>query len=336
MSLAHRLVSWRLIGGVFAATGVSLFFISLQINSARARENQLLQQICLDTPVGDSCKLAKNYPNGSACNIELDEKQDIEGRYIPPIQGASDGTVRILGYQSDCEAHVTEWGGSLLFEKYLGQYVFRGYEPGLVTEECINMQGRNNKQERLFCIRGGLHQGEADTGLFEVKLSRDYSGNVHVNYSDEDTFLTGMEDAGQYGAPTVDCKARMKILSLDKLRTGPIQNSVALTITYVDSSEIKKACEPGARQPQGVVAPAPNGAAFLPPERIKTDDFVLDLITRQLHPKTQSQRTARLPDDLPAANDKCVADRNRTATFFAPKARNRSHIRNRLFCLKGR
>jgi hypothetical protein len=206
----------------------------------------------------------------------------MEGRYVEPGHGNADGSILLLGYESNCEG--TQWGGSLVFDKQSSGYVFRGYHPGWTYKNCLNI--KKDHGERLFCRSWFLQQGIESTSLSEIRFGRDAAGDLHV---DNLILLDGLDDEAAFGAITISCSSNIEIIGFDQLRPGPTHNSVVLRVSYVDEAEIRKACAPGAKPPKEVAKVIEQwghviepGKHFINRSRIRKDYFIFDLDTHQL------------------------------------------------------
>lgn len=89
-----------------------------------------------------TCKKASNYPGGRACDVTL-SKERYSGKFL-----AAGTSLLVISYESGCEAHATDFGGSVVFEPTGGGYAFKGYQPGYRVNECIVTAG-NAEQDRL-------------------------------------------------------------------------------------------------------------------------------------------------------------------------------------------
>ena len=145
---------------------------------------------------GSACSRAKRYRSGKRCEVKL-QPDRYSGQFL-----ADGSTLLVVNYQSGCEPHATDFGGSVIFEQKDGATLFRGYQPGLQATDCITL-ARNEKQDRLICITGHLGQGHLESGVAEMVFSQNFSKtiNVSLNY-----FVRAEDATGAYGANVVDCK----------------------------------------------------------------------------------------------------------------------------------
>jgi hypothetical protein len=97
--------------------------------TARAQttdQRTLLSAFCDPADIeGSTCKKAKNYPDGRACDVKLGEER-YSGKFL-----AADSTLLVIGYESGCEAHATDFGGSVVFEQTVGATTFKGFSARL-------------------------------------------------------------------------------------------------------------------------------------------------------------------------------------------------------------
>jgi hypothetical protein len=122
---------------------------------------------------GPACSRAKGYRSGKRCDVKLTPDR-YSGKFL-----ADGSTLLVVNYESGCEPHATNFGGSVIFEQKDGATVFRGYQPGFQANDCIAL-ARNEKQDRLICITGHLGQGHLESGIAEMVFTQDFSGNIDV------------------------------------------------------------------------------------------------------------------------------------------------------------
>jgi len=73
---------------------------------------------------------------------------------------------------SGCEAHVNNYGGSVLLKwRGLTRWDFVKYIPGLRSSDCLKYPGPG-RREVLLCEGGYTGMGIVDTSLFQVDLTR--------------------------------------------------------------------------------------------------------------------------------------------------------------------
>jgi hypothetical protein len=242
--------------------------------SAQSLTATLLRQICEAKDVrANECTKAKDYPEGKDCNVKLRDDR-WTGRFI------SSQTILLVGYESDCEPHATDFGGSVVFEQTGQSYVFKSYQPGLVLAECTSLP-RNSLQDRLVCLTGHMGQGFLESTVSEVVFTRDFSRSIAASL---DVLVTATDSSGAYGVNKIACKESRVLFTFSNIAPGPTSDMVLVTVGYADRSVIAQACRPGARVPKDVVdrRSVGRGEAFVDPKLIKEGRFTLDLAKRQL------------------------------------------------------
>lgn len=247
---------------------------------AQPADAQLLATFCAPANVkGATCKRAKNYPTGKACDVVLGADR-YRGRFI------AGRTILIAGYGSKCEAHVNEFGGAVLFDQTGGGIAFKGYQPGYAPHDCIVLAGSD--KDRLICLTGHMGQGHLESGVAELLFPQDYSKNINLSY---DFFAMADDATNDHGANTVDCKEGEKYFDLSKLAAGPQRDTVLVDIAYADAETIKTACAGGFPKPKETYGELPEGEAFVPAGHEKKGRFVIDLRTRKVVPEAEFGKT---------------------------------------------
>jgi hypothetical protein len=199
---------------------------------------------------------------------------------------SSNTSLLIVDYESDCEPHATNWGGSVLFEKASEGYIFRGYQPGFRVRDCVSMP-KTTKQDRLICLTGYAGQGHSDTSIAEVIFTWDFEKAIKLNL---DTLLSAEDSVGAYGVNSVDCKAKIEYFRISNVSAGPQSDTISLEMQYADSATIREACRPGAPIPADAIGTPRAGTAFVPHGVERTSKFVLDLGSRELTPEIQFKK----------------------------------------------
>jgi hypothetical protein len=69
---------------------------------------------------GSVCSRAKGYRSGKRCDVKLQP-----GRYSGKFL-ADGSTLLVVNYESRCEPHATNFGGSVIFEQNDGAATFKG------------------------------------------------------------------------------------------------------------------------------------------------------------------------------------------------------------------
>lgn len=243
---------------------------------AQPADAQLLATFCAPSNIrGSACKRAKAYPNRRACDVSLG-KDRYSGKFV------AGRAILIIGYGSQCEAHVNDFGGSLLFEQTGGALAFRGYQPGYQAHDCVVLSGTD--KDRLVCLTGHMGQGELESGVAEMVFTQDFAKGIKLSF---DFFVTADDTTSAHGANSVDCKEQEKYFGLSKLAVGPQRDTVLVDIDYADAETIKTACSGGFPQPKEVFGELADGEAYVPGGHEKTGRFVIDLKTRKLVPEAE-------------------------------------------------
>jgi hypothetical protein len=246
-------------------------------------QRTLLSAFCDPANIeGSTCKHAKDYPDGRVCDVKLGEER-YSGKFL-----AADSTLLVISYESGCEAHATDFGGSVIFEQSGGATTFRGYQPGYQANECVTV-ARSEARDRLVCLTGHMGQGHLESGLAEIVFSQDTARAIELVF---DVFVTAEDSSGAYGSNTVSCKKRSQYFSLSKLGAGPWPDTVAVTIDYADAATIKTACRRGFPRPKEVFGKLARGEAYVPEGYEKQGRFVVDLVTRKVASEAETGKAA--------------------------------------------
>jgi hypothetical protein len=244
--------------------------------SAQDLTSALLRQICDTKDIrGNECAKARDYPDGKECNVKLGDDRHV-GKFI------ASQTVLIVHYESDCEAHANNFGGSIVFEQAGESYTFNSYQPGQVFTECASL-ARSAQQDRLVCLTGHMGQGFLESTISEVVFTRDFSKSISASL---DVLVTATDSVGAYGVNRVECKETRVLFGFSKLERGSVPDTVLVTVEYADRAVITQSCRRGAPRPKGVTKGVrfDRGEAFVDPKAVKTGRFSLDLGKRQLKP----------------------------------------------------
>ena len=226
---------------------------------------------------GSACKRAKGYRSGKRCDVKL-QPDRYSGKFL-----ADGSTLLVVNYESGCEPHATNFGGSVIFEQKDDATLFRGYQPGFQANDCIVL-ARNEKQDRLICITGHLGQGHLESGVAEMVFTRDFSKTIDVSLN----YFVRAEDAtGAYGSNVVDCKETSVYFGLAKLGAGPRRDTVAVDIAHADKDIIQTACTKGFPRPKQIFGQLGPGEAYVPPGHEKKARFVIDLQTSKAVPEVE-------------------------------------------------
>ncbi len=265
---------------VFAAFALVLAVIPFAATPARAADNDraLLATFCAPADIqGSTCKRAKGYPNAprSGCEVTLNEDR-YSGKFLP-----SGNPLLVVNYESGCEAHATDNGGSVVFEQSGGAYLFRGFAPGAQVDDCVT-RARDDKQDMLVCLTGHMGQGLLDSGVALMQFKPDAGGRIGVT---QDLLLTAEDGTGAYGTNIVTCKSPFKFFEVSKLAAGPRPATVIVDTTYADADLIATVCRKGYPKPEEATGWLAQGDAYVPTGREKTGKFVIDLVTGKAAPQ---------------------------------------------------
>jgi hypothetical protein len=264
---------------LFAA--IALLFVAFPLDNTTARaadtDRALLATFCAPADIhGSTCKRAKGYPDAGrrGCDVTLNEDR-YSGKFLP-----SGNPLLVVTYESTCEAHATDNGGSVVFEQTGGTYVFRGFEPGAQVNDCVT-SAKDERQDFLVCLTGHMGQGLLESGVALMQFKQE-SGSIKLSLD----LLMSAEDAnGAYGSNVVTCKERLKYFEVSKLAAGPRPATVIADASYADADLIAKACNKGFPKPEEAIGEIPPGDAYMPSGREKNGKFVIDLVTRKVMPQ---------------------------------------------------
>jgi len=251
-------------------------------SQAQPADAQLLSTFCAPSNIrGSACKRAKAYPNRRACDVSLG-KNRYSGKFV------AGRTILIADYGSECEAHVNDFGGAVLFEQTGAALAFKGYQPGYAPHDCVVLDGSD--KDRLICLTGHMGQGHLESGVAEMQFTQDFSKGINLSF---DFFAMAEDSINAYGANTVDCKEQEKYFGLSRLAAGPQRDTVLVDVAYADAETIKTACAGGFPKPKETFGELAEGEAYVPAGSEKTGRFVIDLATRKLVPEAEFGKTAR-------------------------------------------
>ena len=226
---------------------------------------------------GSACTRAKRYRTGKRCDVTL-QPDRYSGKFL-----ADGSTLLVVNYESGCEAHANDFGGSVIFEQKDGAAIFNGYQPGLQVNDCI-IVARNDRQDRLICITGHIGQGRLESGVAEMVFARDFNKTIDMSLN---YFVTGEDAVGAYGSNVVDCKETSKYFGFARLGPGPGPDTVAVEIAHADKATIETACTKGFPKPKQLFGELGPGEAYVPPGHEKKARFVIDLTTSKAVPEAE-------------------------------------------------
>lgn len=258
----------------FALTGVSLPATGPAY--AADADRALLATFCDGADIkGSTCKLAKGYPiAGLACNVALREDR-YSGKFV-----GSGNPLLVVFYDSDCEAHTTDNGGTAVFEQTGGTYSFRSFQPGTQGSECVTLP-KNEQQDLLICLTGHIGQGILEDSVMQMVFEEDSLGRISISL---DTLLSAEDSYGAYGSNVVSCEELFKVFNVSSLSVGPRPKTVIVDATYADEATIKTACGKGFPKPEETFGDLAPGHAHVPVGHEKSSKLIIDLVTRAVVP----------------------------------------------------
>jgi hypothetical protein len=240
-------------------------------------DRALLSNFCDAAHIkGSACTRARGYPSAGnrGCDVKLSADRH-SGRFI-----AAGNPLLVVNYESGCEAHATDNGGSIVFEQAGGKYLFRGYQPGSQVNDCTSVKGE--RQDFLVCLTGHMGQGTLEGGVAQMVFTEDYSKSVSVA---SDFLLTAEDSIGAYGANVVTCKEGPKYFGVADIKPGSRAQTITVKAKYADAETIKRACGKGFPKPKEVFGTLAPGDAYVPKGYEKRGTFVIDLVTRKVTPQ---------------------------------------------------
>ena len=226
---------------------------------------------------GSTCKRAKGYPNAGkrACDVTLTADR-YRGKFV-----ASGNPLLVVNYESGCEAHTTDNGGTVVFEQTGGKYAFPSFQPGMQGSECITLP-KDEQQDLLICITGHMGQGILESGVAQMLFKEDFGKRIKLSL---DVVLSAEDSEGAYGSNVVTCKEPFKVFDVSKLSVGPRRNTVTVEATYADAETIKTACGKGFPKPKEAFGDLAPGDAYVPDGQEKRGKLMIDLATRKIAPQ---------------------------------------------------
>ncbi|KWV52552.1 hypothetical protein AS156_10140 [Bradyrhizobium macuxiense] len=264
--------------GAFAALALcaaSLFPAS----SARAQnsDHALLSTFCAEANIrGATCTRARRYPNaaGRACNVKLTGER-YAGRFLAP-----GNALLVVNYESECEAHVSDFGGVALFEQNGNAYRFKRFLPGAQGHDCVTLRG-DKQQDMLVCTVGHMGQGILESAVARMVFANKAGKGIAIS---PDFLMQAEDSVSAYGSNVVLCGQGPTYFGLSNLAAGPRPDSVAIDAEYADDDTIRTACGKGFPKPDELFHDLAPGEAFVPPGYEKTKRFTIDVVTRKVAP----------------------------------------------------
>ena len=265
---------------VFAIIALLFAAFPLATTAARAADTDraLLSTFCAPADIhGSTCKRAKGYPNAprQGCDVTLDEDR-YGGKFLP-----SGNPLLVVTYESECESHSTDNGGSVVFEQSGGTYVFRGFSPGAQVNDCVT-PAKDDRQNFLICLTGHMGQGAQDSGVALMQFKQAAGGSITLS---QDMLMMAEDDIGAYGANVVTCAEPIKYFEVSKLAAGPKPATVIVDASYADAALTAKACNKSFPKTEEAFGDLQPGDAFMASGREKSGKFVIDLVTRKIAPQ---------------------------------------------------
>ncbi len=214
------------------------------------------------------------YPNAPkrGCDVTLSGDHYC-GRFV-----ASGHPLLVVLYESGCEAHATDNGGSVVFEQAGGAWAFSSFQPGMQAGSCVTV-AKDDRQDLLVCLNGHMGQGIMETGVALMK----FTAPAHGIGLSVDMLLRAVDSTGAFGANTITCKAGPpRYFEFDKLKAGPRPMAVSVEASWADAETFRTACGKGFARPPEAIGELVPGDAWVPDDRIKRGTVVVDLATRKV------------------------------------------------------
>lgn len=187
----------------------------------------------------------------------------------------------MIAYESGCEPHANDGGGSVVFELVADKNVFRSFQPGMQVNDCVTL-AKDTTQDILVCITGHMGQGFLESGVAQMIFTGTPGPELETSY---DFLLNATDSTGAYGANTVTCKEGPKYFGLSKLAVGPRPMTVTAEVNYADAATIRAACGKKFPKPKETFGRLAKGDAYVPAGREKKAKFLIDLATRAATPQ---------------------------------------------------
>ena len=135
--------------------------------TAQVTDRLLLAAFCdLGNIEGSTCRKARQYPDAGsrACDVKLSQER-YSGQFVAGVP------LLVMAYESGCEPHATDGGGAVVFELAADKYVFRSFQPGSQTNDCVTLPN-STQQDVLVCITGHIGQGYLEGGVAQMIFTR--------------------------------------------------------------------------------------------------------------------------------------------------------------------
>ena len=235
----------------------------------------LLATMCAAKDInGSDCENAKGYSRDQTCSVGFTGRS-YRGRFMDASR-----VFLLADYESGCESHATEFGGSAVFEKVGDSFVFRAYQPSYRLNECVVAAGAT--RDRLVCISSHNGYGQVATTIAEYVL-RASGKSISVSH---DNLADASDNSGAYGLNRVYCgnqpDSPLDQLGFSKLGLGPAPGTVTAELTYADAALIKSVCKTAGQESAGTVGPPPEGTAYIPENGEKHRQVLINLADRSM------------------------------------------------------
>jgi hypothetical protein len=252
--------------------------LSFAIKPAAAEDTNraLLATFCDAADIaGSTCKKAKAYPDAGSrtCDVQLTEERH-RGKFV------AGQPLLVISYESGCEPHATDGGGAVVFEQNADKPVFRSFQPGSQSNDCVTVP-KDAQQDLLVCITGHIGQGILESGVAQFVFTRNFDKEISIAL---DFLMTAEDSTGAWGANTVTCKEGPKYFGVSKLAAGPRPMTVTVNVDYADAATIRAACGKKFPKPKETFGKLSKGEAYVPAGYAKKGKFVIDLGTRKVAP----------------------------------------------------
>lgn len=274
-SIAQAMPSSPFIAAAFAIAAA----LSLAGGPAAAQEadRALLATFCDAADIdGATCRKAKGYPQGGnrVCDVKLTPDRS-RGKYL------AGRPLLLVTYESGCEPHATDFGGSVVFELVDGKPVFRSFQPGSQVNECVTL-AKSAQEDVLVCLTGYMGQGYLESGVAQVTFKGAPGPELETSF---DFLLNATDSTGARGANTVTCKEGPTNFGVSKLAAGPRPLTVTVSVDHADAATVRAACARKLPKPKETFGRLPKGQAYVPAGYEKKVTFLIDLVTRKAAPQ---------------------------------------------------
>jgi hypothetical protein len=272
--IAGTMPTSRHLAAALAIGGALLFARPAAADDA---DRTLLATFCDAADIaGSACRKAKGYPDAGtrACDVKL-TKERHRGKFI------ADHPLLVIGYESGCEPHATDGGGSVVFELVADKHVFRSFQPGTQVNDCVTLP-EDTTQDILVCITGHMGQGYLESGVAQVTFKGGAGKDIETSF---DFLLNATDSIGAHGANTVTCKEGPKYFGVSKLAAGPRPMTVTVEVEYADAATIRAACGKKFPRPKETFGKLSKGEAYVPDGYAKKGKFIVDFATRKVAPQ---------------------------------------------------